>query len=154
MTQFTLRQATPQDADSVGILFDAYRQFYDQPADEEAARTYIRDRLKNAESTILIAENTEGSALGFCQLYFSFCSVAMGRLCVLYDLFVIPTSRRVGVAHALISAAEEFAAARGAIRITLQTESNNHKAQSVYESLDWKRDKRFRHFSKNLLANG
>jgi hypothetical protein len=67
--------ANTTDIDGVASLFDAYRQFYEKPADPALATTYIGERLRNAESVIIIAEHQERGLLGFCQLYPTFCSV-------------------------------------------------------------------------------
>jgi hypothetical protein len=49
-------------------LFDAYRQFYKQASDLEAARAYLLDRLSHGEATVFIAylnDAAEPRAVGF-----------------------------------------------------------------------------------------
>lgn len=138
------------ELDAVALLFDAYRQFYEQPADLALATRFIRARMENDESVILLASNEEGSALGFCQLYPSFCSVEAAPICTLYDLFVAPEARRTGAGRALLLAAERHAAQNGRARMDLTTARTNRAAQSFYESLGWVRDEVFLSYSKRV----
>jgi ribosomal protein S18 acetylase RimI-like enzyme len=139
-----IRQATIADLDMVAPLYDAYRQFYAQPPDLLAARTFIGDRIGRGESTVFLALEDDGSAaLGFTQLYPAFCSVAAKPYYVLYDLYVASAARRRGVAKRLMERAREFAAEAGAFRLELQTARNNRPAQALYESLGWVRDEQY-----------
>ena len=142
-TSVTVRQARPADLDAVATLFDAYRQFYAQPADLALAREFIAARVRQGESTILLAEDGRGEALGFCQLYPSFCSVAAGPIHVLYDLFTAPAARGRGVGRLLMLAAQDFAAAAGSVRMDLTTARDNLRAQALYHATGWHRDEVF-----------
>ena len=62
-----IRQAGPADTDVIAPLFDAYRQFYEQPSDPALARAFIAERLERGESVIFVAERN-GRAVGFVQL--------------------------------------------------------------------------------------
>ena len=68
MNSTAIHTAIPEDAALIAPLFDAYRQFYEQPADADAALAFITARLERGESVILLARRPDGSALGFCQL--------------------------------------------------------------------------------------
>ena len=96
MQGVTVRQARMADLDNIAPLFDAYRQFYQQPADLALATAFIGERMREGESTVLLAEDANGQAVGFCQLYPSFCSVAAAPIHVLYDLFVAKEARSSG----------------------------------------------------------
>lgn len=151
MIRVSTRLATPADGDAIAPLFDAYRQFYEQPADLPLAQRYIEARLGRNESVILVAER-EQLLLGFCQLYPTFCSVAAAPIFTLYDLFVSPDARQLGVGRALLMAAEQHAAACGYVRLDLTTARTNTKAQALYVSLGWEREDVFLAFSKTLKA--
>ena len=73
------RQATIADLDQLVPLFDAYRQFYGQQTDAEAARRFLSARFKNNQSLIFLAISASGDAVGFVQLFPSFSSVSMMR---------------------------------------------------------------------------
>ena len=137
-------QAGLDDAGSLAPLFDAYRRFYEQPADLPSAERFLQERLKRHESIILAAEAmdgaTTGAVVGFTQLYPSFSSISMQPLYILNDLYVTPGSRRLGVGRALLEGARAFAARAGASSMVLQTALTNLPAQTLYESLGWRRD--------------
>ncbi|WP_125611255.1 GNAT family N-acetyltransferase [Specibacter cremeus] len=143
----SIRRAGTEDVDAVAPLFDAYRQFYDCPADLQLARDYLTSRIGQADSIVFVAWSGSGEAIGFTQLYPTFCSVEASPIFVLYDLYVAPDSRQHGVGRALLTQAEEFGRAKGATRMDLSTAKTNVKAQSVYESLGWVRDEVFLHYS-------
>lgn len=148
----TIRIATLSDLSAVANLFDAYRQFYEQAPDMGLANEFIRARMKNSESVILLALDAAGAAIGFCQLYPSFCSVEAKPIYVLYDLFVAPKGRRTGAGTALLRAAEATARANGKARMDLTTAKTNTAAQAAYELLGWVRDEVFFAYSKTLSA--
>ena len=144
------RVATVADIEVVAPLFDQYRQFYLQAPDLPMATRFIRERMQNKESVILLASDTAHGVVGFCQLYPSFCSVEAKPIYTLYDLFVVPEARRSGAGKALLQAAERHAAENGKARLDLTTARTNRAAQSAYESLGWVRDDVFLAYSKHL----
>jgi ribosomal protein S18 acetylase RimI-like enzyme len=148
----TTRPAEARDLEAVAALFDAYRQFYEKPADLALARRYITERFQRRESVILVAENAAGDIVGFTQLYPAFCSVLADRTYVLYDLFVTPSARGTGAGRALMEAAEAHARKTGAARLQLETAKTNRIGQSLYESCGWERDELFYVYSKTLGA--
>lgn len=152
MSNFQTRIASSKDIDAVAGLFDAYRQFYQQASDLPLATKFIRDRIAKEESVIILAENAERVALGFCQMYPSFCSVEATPIYTLYDLFVEPEARRTGAGKALLLAAEKHAIRHGVTRMDLTTAKTNAAGQALYQSLGWVQDELFFAYSKHLPA--
>jgi ribosomal protein S18 acetylase RimI-like enzyme len=148
MTTAHIRLATIADLDVVASLFDRYRQFYEQAPDLHLARMFIRSRIENNESVILLATDEFGEAIGFCQLYPTFCSVEAKPIYALYDLYVAASLRRSGVGRALLQAAAKVSAENGKARMDLTTAKTNLSAQAAYESLGWVRDEVFYAYSK------
>jgi len=146
----SVRRANLQDADRLVPLFDGYRQFYGQPSDLIAARQFIGDRLARGQSVVWIAEDHDGAAIGFVQLFPTFSSILVAPMYVLSDLFVTPAARRRGVGARLLNAAVETARAAGAARLELETGVNNVEAQRLYEKLGWKRDNEFYQYGLSL----
>lgn len=150
MSTFKTRRANIADINKVAPLFDAYRQFYEQEPNLEFAQEFISARLNNDESIIFIAEDETQNALGFCQIYPSFCSVIGAPIYVLYDLFVSPKARKSGLGKMLLEQAREHAQANGIPRMDLTTAKTNFNAQSLYESLGWVRDDIFYAYNKSV----
>ena len=146
-----VRQATIHDLDLVAPLFDAYRQFYAQPADLALSRRFLAERFQHAESVILLALNeADGEGVGFTQLYPLFSSVRATRRYLLNDLFVTPARRRFGVAAALLHAATAHARAMGVAGMSLSTANDNVAAQRLYESMGWELEQGFREYHLTL----
>lgn len=139
MSDLSITRAGPADLDALARLFDAYRQFYGQPSDVAAARDWLRSRLRVGESMALVARRG-GEAIGFAQLYPMFSSVRLARTWILNDLFVLPTTRRGGVARALLDAAAAFAREDGAAGISLETTRDNAAAGALYRAAGWHED--------------
>ena len=146
------RLAEPGDLDELARLFDAYRQFYEQPADLARAREFLAARQGLDESWVLVAPRPDGAPglAGFVQLYPTWCSVAAAPIAVLYDLFVDPACRRVGVAQALMQAAADLGRARGLARLDLTTARSNAAAQALYRAMGWTLDEVYLTFNLAL----
>jgi GNAT superfamily N-acetyltransferase len=140
-----IRCADANDLDALAPLFDAYRQFYEQPSDVAGAHAFLTQRLASGESVVLIAERN-GMAIGFVQLYPIFSSVRMGRMWTLNDLYVEPDARRGGVARTLLDASCDFAREAGALGLQLETGKDNHTAQKLYRDAGWELETNL-HFS-------
>jgi GNAT superfamily N-acetyltransferase len=138
----SVRQAVAADLAALAGLFDSYRQFQGKPSDLGAGADFLRDRLDHGESVLFIAiDGTEPA--GFAQLYPSFSSVSLARVFVLNDLFVLPARRKRGVASSLLAAAQSYAWAMGAARLSLNVARDNQAAQAVYDRKGWVRDAEF-----------
>jgi ribosomal protein S18 acetylase RimI-like enzyme len=153
MPPITTRLATSADIQVVAVLFDAYRQFYQQAPDLAAATQFITDRILRKESVVFIAENHNKECLGFCQMYPTFCSVEAAPIYTLYDLFVSPHTRRSGAGRALLLAVQAHAQQNGYVRMDLTTAKTNLQAQALYESLGWVRDNVFYAYSRTLQGS-
>lgn len=149
MESVQIIQAGIEHVDKVAPLFDAYRQFYKQPGDLDAARRFVHDRLSRDESVVFFAQR-DGEALGFTQLYPTFSSISLKRLWILNDLFVAPHARRSGVAQMLMARAQQLARETQAVGLMLETAVDNLPAQELYEQLGWQREVEFYTYGFNL----
>ena len=145
-----IRRAALSDLESVAPLFDLYRQFYGRAADPSGSAGFIKARLTQGDSVILLAE-MDGRAAGFTQLFPSFTSVGMAPIYVLNDLYVAVAARGSKVGKALIDAAADFARGQGAVRLTLSTQTTNIRAQHVYEAGGWQREADFYTYNLKLV---
>jgi len=146
----TIRRAGREDLEALTPLFDAYRQFYEQPTDLPASRRFLSDRLSHDESVVLVAEEN-GLAVGFIQLYPLFSSISLGRTFILNDLFVRPAARRKGVGARLLEAARSYGDEAGAHYLELSTAVDN-PAQRLYEACGWALDREFLYYELPLRA--
>jgi GNAT superfamily N-acetyltransferase len=135
----TITKASTEMVRVVVPLFDAYRQFYEEPSDLEGAKNFLVERLRRGESVIFLAWEG-GQCVGFAQLYPSFSSSSMKRIWILNDLFVLSSARGHGVGRALLEQSKLLAIESGAKELTLETAKNNLTAQRLYEGCGWKRD--------------
>src|SRR5688572_22747281 len=151
MTGLAVRQAVFDDLDVLSTLFDRYRQFYKRESDVPAATAFLTERFNHGESVVFLAE-CEGRAVGFTQLYPSFSSTAMARVYILNDLYVEESARRQGVGAKLLEAATRYARAMGAVRVSLNTDTQNSVAQATYEAEGWERDQQFYAYHFHIKA--
>ena len=128
--------ATIEHTSEVARLFDLYRQFYECEPDLNLATEFIAARIANDESRIFVAMDGE-KALGFVQLYPSFCSVEAFKIQILYDLYVDAEVRADGVGEMLMNRAPDFARESGAKRVDLLTGHSNKIGQHLYEKLGY-----------------
>jgi len=138
--EFKIIEAEPKHIEQVGELFDLYRQFYKYESNLIESTNYIKDRIKNNESIILIAINNANKAIGFVQLYETFGSLDLGKIIILYDLYVKEDHRKNNIGRQLMIRSHEYAKKINAKRIQLSTATDNFIGQSLYESLGYVKD--------------
>ena len=137
-----IKEATVKDSEKIGEVFDLYRQFYKKNPDKIISIEYIKQRLKNKESTIFFVEE-DNICIGIVQLYVTFDSLELSKKIILYDLFVRPEYRKKGIGAMLMDASKDFAENNGISGIELSTAISNGTAQRLYESLGYERDNEF-----------
>lgn len=130
-----------------GYLFNEYRKFYGQTSNLEGAEAFLTERYEQKQSILWLAE-IDGQAAGFVQLYPSFSSIAMQRVYILNDLFVLKAFRRHGVAKALMETCYTYCKAKQARYIRLETDHDNHSAQRLYEQMGMHVEEHVKHYVK------
>ena len=138
--KFNIIEAKSKHIEQVGELFDLYRQFYKYESNLIESTNYIKDRIKNNESIIFIAINDANKAIGFVQLYETFGSLDLGKIIILYDLYVKEDHRKNNIGRQLMIKSHEYAKKIKAKRIQLSTAIDNFIGQSLYESLGYVKD--------------
>tara|TARA_Y100000588_G_C13534354_1_gene619193 strand:- start:127 stop:576 length:450 start_codon:yes stop_codon:yes gene_type:complete len=147
---FKILKATNENIDQIGKLFDLYRQFYKYKTNIQASTNYISERINNNESTIFHALTESNDSVGFVQLYETFGSLHLGKIIILYDLFVTKEFRKQGIGECLMKKSQEYAKLIGAKSIELSTAKNNLTAQSLYERIGYIRDNEFYSYSYDI----
>ena len=141
--EFKIIEAESKQIEQVGKLFDLYRQFYKYESNLIESTKYIKDRINNKESKIFISINETNEAIGFVQLYETFGSLDLGKIIILYDLYVKKDHRKNKVGRQLMLRSHEYAKKINAKRIQLSTAIDNFIGQTLYESLDYVKDADF-----------
>ncbi|TDP01831.1 GNAT family N-acetyltransferase [Marinomonas balearica] len=137
-----VRNAEIQDLEQVVSLFHDYRAFNQCDNNPMEEVEFIKNRLENNDSTILLAIDN-GEVVGFTQLYPLFSSTAMKKLFLLNDLYVLPESRGKGAANSLIEKAKQMAIKENARGLFLETQASNKTAQSLYEKVGFVKNDNF-----------
>ena len=145
----TIITATLDHIEDLVPLFDAYRVFYKQQSDPEAARAFLSERLYLGESMIFLAYH-EGRPVGFTQLYPLFSSTSMKRIWLLNDLYVVPDLRGQRIGEQLIQRAADVMRSFGAVRLKLSTQTTNLSGQKLYERVGFVRDTDFYYYNLDL----
>lgn len=138
-----IQVATAVDLDELAELFGAYLHFYEVAKPQPQVRDFLAARLRNSDSTLLLARDEQGMAHGFVQLYAFFSSLTLQPAWLLSDLYVSEHVRRQGVGEALMSAARAHAEVTGACGLQLETAKSNLPGQALYERLGYVRDEVF-----------
>ena len=129
----TVREATPEDAEAIGRLLDAFNREFDEPTPGAAA---LADRLArllaDGELTVLLAE--PGPA-GVAVLRFRPSLWTQALECHLAELYVVPERRGHGAGRALMDTAIALARHRGADYMDLATSEDDVAARALYESM-------------------
>jgi len=131
------------------VLVEAYRAFYAQAPAIEATRRFVRERVRDGATHYVVARH-DGRIAGFAQLLPTFDTLRLVRAWVLEDLFVAASTRRLGVASALLCHVEHFARSTGARRISLTTAHDNLAAQALYLANGYALDRVFRTYHREL----
>ena len=129
-----IRKVSLTDIDQLATLFDNYRIFYKKQSDIEGAKKFLTERIKQNESTILIAEVND-ELVGFTQLYPVFSSTNMKRLLILNDLFINALHRGKGISKQLIESAKQIARSCNSSGLMLETEKSNAIGNQLYPSI-------------------
>jgi len=144
-------RAEVTDVPDAAPLFAAYREFYGEPYDLEAAAGFLTDRLNRDESIVLLARTADGLAVGFTQIYPIFSSTQLTRVWLLNDLFVDPEARGTGAVDALLDTAAALAKESGVTAIELATAHTNLRAQAVYDRSGYVVDEVYRHYERPIV---
>jgi ribosomal protein S18 acetylase RimI-like enzyme len=127
-----IRSANTDDLPLLVLLFEAYREFYQQASDPEAAAKFLQERVANKDAEIFVAESEEGELAGFVQLYPLFSSTRMKRFWLLNDLYVSPEQRGKGISVLLIDKAKELCRQTGSAGMMLETAKSNDIGNKLY----------------------
>lgn len=128
---------------SVLPLISAYQKFYNQVPSKKRNEAHFSSYTRNHSQGILFAAFDGKKAVGFCTLYFLPSSLSGNKMCVLNDLYTVPSIRKRGVARALIEHGRTYARDRGFETMEWWTQQTNKTAQRLYDQLGAQRSSWF-----------
>ncbi len=139
-----IRPPRPKDHDQWLALWHAYNVFYGhawgtagEPPVEPDVTAATWGRLHDGGQPLwgLVAEDEDGTLLGFTHYLYHLSTNVLGSLCYLEDLFTAEAARGKGVGRALIEGVCEAATAAGAKRVYWQTQGDNATARRLYDGV-------------------
>ena len=132
MTIRRLTAPTPIDVDRLAEIFDRYRVHYGEAPDAARAVRWLDANIDAGRLEAFVAESG-GEMVGFATATVVPASLRLARFWQIRDLYVSPSHRRTGIARALLDAVRETATEAGAVRLAIQTETDNSAALRLYE---------------------
>lgn len=126
------REELPQLVALLGILFSQEAEFIP----DDARQTRALDKILSDESVgrVYVAREA-GRVVAMATLLYTISTAEGGVAALLEDVIVLPGNRGRGVGTALLKHALEEARKQGVLRVTLLTDSQNSRAQSLYLKL-------------------
>lgn len=120
--------------DQVAALFDDYRAHYGRPSSPEITRSWLHEQVTQRRLTAAAAIRAD-DVCGFITVTTMPASLMLGTAWSIRDLYVAPNHRRSGIANALLQHIIHDARAAGAHRVSLQTETDNIPALTLYTEI-------------------
>ncbi|BBH70495.1 hypothetical protein ACTI_71800 [Actinoplanes sp. OR16] len=115
----------------LAALFDDYRVHYGRPSSPDPTRAWLRHQL--SRGALMAAAAVESTRLcGFITTTTMPASLMLSTAWSIRDLYVSPPHRGRGMAQALVNHVIADAREAGALRVSLQTESENVAALALY----------------------
>jgi GNAT superfamily N-acetyltransferase len=121
-----LTEPTAGQLAGVAEVFDQYRRHYGQPVVAGQTLAWLSDHTSHRRLTVFAAHIGEDLA-GLATTVILPASLRLGCSWQLRDLYVVPGARHRGVARALVGAVCQAATAAGAIRLSVQDRTQQHR---------------------------
>lgn len=126
-----LTSPTRDEVEQLAALFDEYRVHYGEDTSPGASAQWLEANRASGRLQVFVAiDNVH--AIGFALATVIPASLRLGHFWQIRDLFVAPSHRRRGVGGLLLESVCDAAASDGALRVSLQTESDNATALRLY----------------------
>ncbi len=131
----TIRKAEQDDYAQWLPLWQGYQAFY-QTRIPDATTLITWSRFHDAKEPVHCAvASSDGQLTGLVHYIFHRSCWTAGDYCYLQDLFVSESVRGQGVGRALIHFVYDQARAQGASRVHWLTQSTNHDAMQLYDTV-------------------
>lgn len=141
----TLRTARPEDASTIAIL--ATQLGY--PNTTEEVETRLRDVLARPSSTVLVAEDEDGTVVGYGHVFGAH-RVDSDPFAEIGALVVDQGRRSQGTGTALVKAMEAWAIEHGYREIRVRSNVMRERAHAFYDRMGFGRVKQQRIFARSI----
>jgi len=135
----TIRQATPEDAESIVRLEQESEEYLRLIGDSIPTilnlDTYLRDGFGEEPAFSGLVAETDGKVVGYPLYHPGYDFDHGGRVLYIVDLFVTEKARKKGAGRALMEAAAEICRNAGGKELVWAVYNPNKPAFSFYESL-------------------
>ena len=132
-----VREAAAGDLPVVGRLLHDFNVEFGDPTPEPAALAErIAELVADGDTHVLVIGEPP---VGISVMRFRKALWALAAECYLAELYIVPRSRGRGLGRALLEATLDFARARGAAWIELNTAETDVAARALYESVGFSR---------------
>jgi len=125
-----VEEDVPELVDLLSLLFSQESEF--QPNRQRQTAGLKGIITDPAVGIILVAEN-DGRLVGMVNILYTVSTVLGGRVALLEDMVVDPSTRGTGIGSKLLNTAIETCKTNNCKRITLLTDQDNINAQRFYE---------------------
>ncbi|GAB1644072.1 GNAT family N-acetyltransferase [Krasilnikovia sp. MM14-A1259] len=116
----------------VAALFEEYRDQYGQPPSPAATQAWLLEQMVLQRMSVAAAADDRNHVCGFITTTIVPGSLMLGTVWSVRDLYVAPRYRHAGIARQLLEYTINHARAAGALRVSLQTETDNAPALALY----------------------
>jgi GNAT superfamily N-acetyltransferase len=130
------RDELPQLVALLGLLFSQEAEFMPDAAKQARALATI---LSDEKVGRVYVAREAGRVVAMASLLYSVSTAEGGLVASFEDLIVRPDRRRRGIAAALLAFIIEEARKQGVLRLTLLTDGDNTRAQTLYVKLGFVR---------------
>ena|SRR5437868_8094906 len=131
-----IRELLSTDRPRWDELWAGYLQFYRTALAPKITEETWRRLVDPREQPYgFVALDAADRVIGFVHYHFHLATWSIAGYCYLEDLFVDPAARGSGAGRALIEAVYRAADDRGVNRVYWNTESDNTRAQALYNKL-------------------
>ena len=134
-------RVTTADLPDLLPLVRGYCDFYEVAPSDDALLAVSRALIGDPDREgVQLIVRSDGEAVGFATVYWSWDTLIAARVGIMHDLFVIPPARGTGIADLLIEACVEECRRHGAAKLGWQTAPDNARARRVYERVGATKD--------------
>lgn len=137
MSDVVIIEADLQRKDHAAVVLSLVEAFTSHPMGggnklPDEARAALIPGLAAHPTTLVFLAYRDGEAIGIAVCFVGFSTFAAKPLINVHDLFVRDAAQGQGVGRDLLEAITQKSRGIGGCKVTLEVQSNNHRAREVY----------------------